>query len=89
MDVDARTGVGESPLVAKLPHQLLDGGDVLVGADGADHLGFVGRIGGYLLAVLSFLRVNAPVKGEFPFSPLGIRGSVCLIVCPNVPASPA
>ena len=35
MDVDTAGGVGEGPLVTELPHQFLNGGEVLVGADGA------------------------------------------------------
>lgn len=89
MDVDAAGGVGESSLVTKLPHQLLDVGNVLIGADRADQLGFVGSVGGHFLTVFFLLRDDAPVVGEFPLPARGIRGNVCLIVCPNVPALPA
>ena len=60
MNMDAAGGVGKSTLVAKLPHQFLDGGNISVGADGADQLGFVGGIRGYDLTTASLLRDDAP-----------------------------
>ena len=55
MDVDTAGGVGEGPLVTELPHQFLNGGDVLVGADGADHFGFVGCVSGHALPMFLLL----------------------------------
>ena len=75
--------------MAKLPHQFLDGGDIFVGADGADQLGFVGSIGGHFLTVFFLLRDDAPVKGKLPLPPLGISGGEGFVIGAQVPALPA
>lgn len=89
MNMDAAGRVGEGSLVAKLPHQFMDSGDIFVGADGADQLGFVGSIGSHFLTVFFLLWDDAPVKGELPLPTLGIGGGEGFVIGAQVPALPA
>ena len=81
VDVDAAGGVGKgAALVPELADELLHRLDVLILADGADHLHAVATIGKHLSPPFPPLAVDAPVAHEFPAPPLGVRHGVCAVV---------
>lgn len=84
MHMDAAALIGDGSGLLQLADDLLYGDDVLIVADGADHLGLVLIAGRYPLAALLALRLDAGVTHEFPLPPLRVQGCIGVIISPRI-----
>ena len=75
-----------SPLF-QFSHDLLNGDNVLIPADGAYHFRLVFTVSRYLLSSCPFLRINASVTHKFPLPPLRIQRRVGIIIGSDIAAA--